>query len=276
MQSPPPALPLQPALLLDESVNFEGSLLAGADLAVPWTRWAAPDDGPLELLRNSGHVRMRVRKWDDIEREVEEFCVRPDVEKASVKYGIPMHGAHAMALYTYDLIDEQEGNFYFEENQDLRRWHTAGVFERSEILDAWMPHVTWMFQALALLPNFVGHVFRTRPMPPIELHGEYWLGRVVSFAAFTSTTLSEEHASAMARGIGVEESVVMRIQTFTGKDISCWSFHPDEQEMLLRPNMRFVVTNQPYTRTWPDVELGNPVEVVYVDLVEIRGSELVS
>jgi hypothetical protein len=263
-------------ILPDASVNVEVSLLAEGDSAVPWDLWAVPDQSPLNILRHVGHVQKKVREWDRIEREVREFCASPGVMAEGSKYGITIHGAHAMALYTYDLFDHQEGNFYYEENMDLRRWHAAGVFERSDILEAWKPHVTWMLNAMSKLPNFDGYVYRTRPLTPEELHGEYWVGRVVAFAAFTSTTVSEEHASGMARGIGVEASVVMRIRTFTGKDISRWSFYPDEQEMVLRPNLRFVVAVQPYKRTWPDLETGDPVEVVYVDLVEIRGSELVS
>jgi hypothetical protein len=257
-------------------VNFEGALLAEGDSAIPWDVWEAPADGPLHILRQAQHVQQKVREWHRIEREVRAFCDDPGVVAEGAKYGISMHGAHAMALYTYDLFDMQEGNFYFEENMDMRRWHGANVFERSEILDAWKPHVTWMLQAMSLLPNFDGYVYRTRVLTPVELGDEYWEGRVVGFAAFTSTTCCEEVASLMARGIGVEASVVMRIRTFSGKDISRWSFHPEEQEMVLRPNLRFVVAAPQYKRTWPDLETGTPVEVVYVDLVEIRGSELVS
>ena len=68
---------------------------------------------------------------------------------------------------------------------------------------------------------------------------EYQKRRTIQWGAFTSSTTSLERARGFAGHLGV----VVKIDIATGKDICNLSFFHSEDEVLLSPNHRFMVTS---------------------------------
>ena len=93
---------------------------------------------------------------------------------------------------------------------------------------------------------------------------EYKLGRPVQWGAFTSTTTD----FAAAKGFVTDRAagVIFKIAISSGRDINAYSFFPQEGEVLLSPNSRFVVSSLPYERDGYTI----------VDLVEQHGAPWIS
>lgn len=214
------------------------------------------------MLKDSSRMRDKVPQWTQIDEEVRSFCTR--IAGTIAELGLREDEAHAIVLYTYGFIDKAEGNFYFEENADLRRLAGTSIFERCDVIEAWQPHITWMLAGMDRLPSFDGRVFRARPMKAAELE-TYCVGQSVTFAAFTSTSKSEAVAAQLAASW--EDGVILRITCFAGKCVSPLSFFPNEDEILLEPGLSFVVCGAPYMKDADALSLT-------LDLLQLRGQPL--
>lgn len=234
-----------------------------AQSAVKWRSLTFPTTCLLALGRNS-RVRSKVPRWRVIEAEVRKFCMRPDKQEVIRERGMTEHEAHAIALYTFGFTDQAEGNVYFEENSDLRLLARAGPFEREDVIEAWRHHIIWMLSGMDRLPGFTGHCFRVvKALSRADVESTYAVGRLVSFAAFTSTTTAANVAIEFA--LDDPDAVVFRIHCFDGKVLSCLSFYPNEQEVLLQPGLTFVVSSG------PTEENVDGKWVTFVGLVQVRG-----
>ena len=136
----------------------------------------------------------------------------------------------ALALYTYDLgfNGEKKENFYYQMNQMLQ--------ERSvDKMIKWKDYLFHLQMALSHLPNEECQVFRG--IPGNEIFTNYKFGRKIHYSAFTSTTTNKSKAIEFAGDSGV----VLCIHVFNGKSIKEYSVFPQEDEILLSPNMAFFV-----------------------------------
>jgi serine/threonine protein kinase len=86
-------------------------------------------------------------------------------------------------------------------------------------------------------------VYRAIDKPLTTLSSQYSPGHTVCWIGFTSTSKSREKIKEF---ISVDKEkkpfgTLMLIDVIEGKDISCFSFYPEEKELLLLPNSSFVV-----------------------------------
>ncbi len=126
----------------------------------------------------------------------------------------------------------------------------------------WGAYVHYLLRALGRLPNVACDVFRGFPDKGI-VEREYKLGRPVQWGAFTSATTDFAAAKGFTdRAAGV----IFKIAISSGRDINAYSFFPQEGEVLLSPNSRFVVSSLPYEKDGYTV----------VDLVEQHGAPWIS
>ncbi len=100
-------------------------------------------------------------------------------------------------------------------------------------------------RALDRLPPFSGTVFRggNKGVDQTTVRQQYQPGRVVQWAAFSSTSRSAE---AVRQFVKKDEGVIFRIKVVTGRDIGAYSYFPKESEVLLSPNTQFTVTSDVY------------------------------
>ena len=171
----------------------------------------------------------------------------------------------------------KDDNFYFQLNADLREAckPSASPEFRKKVIEGWQNPVTTMLRALGKLPviNADGViVYRGTPVPPAQVKPMYYEGRCVRWSGFTSTSLN----SRVAVDIAGRTGTILRIKTFTGRDISPFSiFGEAENEVLLAPSQSYVVSKKAYLKSFP-FKGGGYVDVAVIDFVETRGDELVT
>ena len=83
--------------------------------------------------------------------------------------------------------------------------------------------------------------YRGFPDGKEQILRQYKVGRPIQWGAFTSTTTSLDAARAFA---SAAEGVIFRIRVLSGKDIGTVSFYPTENEVLLGPSHKFLVTSE--------------------------------
>ena len=95
---------------------------------------------------------------------------------------------------------------------------------------------------------------------------QYKEGRPIQWGAFSSTSRRPELASSFTDR---EKGIIFRLKVTTGKDVKDFSFFAaEEEEVLLSPQTRFVVTSEPYV---------NPDDGYwYLDLLEQTGTLFMS
>lgn len=93
--------------------------------------------------------------------------------------------------------------------------------------------------------KFQGLVFRggNKGIDQRKVKKEYKLGRPVQWAAFSSSSRSEEASKAF---VNKAKGVLFKITVVSGTDIGPYSYVPKEGEVLLSPNTRFTVTKELY------------------------------
>ena len=73
-----------------------------------------------------------------------------------------------------------------------------------------------------------------------KVEKQYRIGRPVQWGAFSSTTRSWDAAIQFT---DKQKGVIFKITVLDGRDISNYSFFQTENEILLSPNHRFIVTS---------------------------------
>jgi hypothetical protein len=148
--------------------------------------------------------------------------------------------ALAVCLYTYDLglnsvMENGEDNLYVQLNNLLRE-RNAGK------LQVLKPYIAYMMRGLMKLPVYEGIVYRGIPGSQLELvRSGYKSGVDVHWSAFTSTTSNLQAAKQFAQGPG---GVIFRIRTHSGRRIRNYSQFQSEEEIMISPNARFMVTSE--------------------------------
>ncbi len=115
-------------------------------------------------------------------------------------------------------------------------------------------------RGLAALPPVVATVYRGIPGDAETLaivREKYTDGSHIHWSAFTSTSTN----IAKAHGFASVEGIVYRIKVRTGRSVNAYSALPEEGEVLLSPNTRFLVASECQQAT---------DGYHYVDLIEER------
>ena len=169
----------------------------------------------------------------------------------------------ALAAYTYDFnTGAKEGQLYYALNQGLR---SRDFKSRGAVLSVWGGYLYYLMAALEKLPSLKMHVYRGHPDKAAVLR-QYKEGRPIQWGAFSSTSRRPELASSFTDR---EKGIIFRLKVTTGKDVKDFSFFAaEEEEVLLSPQTRFVVTSEPYV---------NPDDGYwYLDLLEQTGTLFMS
>ena len=156
-------------------------------------------------------------------------------------------------LYTHDLFTPggaKTGNFYFELNRGLR--NDADPMKR------WGHYLKHFTNGLAQLEDWEGTCYRGMPLKGVDLH-EYSTGRQILWDGFSSSTQKLTLAKSFLTS--KEDGIIFKIKVSHGKDISPYSVVRNEDEVLLDPRLRFLVSRDLYV----DNEGYN-----CIDLVEIK------
>jgi len=151
----------------------------------------------------------------------------------------------AIGLYTWDLKfnGREDENFYYVLNRMLRERNSTSIRK-------WAGFIHYFQSALSKLPDFKITVYRgVRNRNFVEEN--YKLGRKIHWSAYSSTSLDAETAKEFATVSGI----VLSIKVVNGKSIKDYSPF-QEGEILLSPNMSFIVSKELYDANgWATIKL---------------------
>jgi len=207
-----------------ESVIFKGSI----DI-----RNFIPEKNCIEEAKNIG-LQMKMGKINIIISECEEFIESLVWKPDGNPFNLDNNDMTAIGLYTHDLYkkgDKQE-NFYFQLNEILRT-------RSPEIMEKWWGYLYYLQKALNKIPDLQTTVYRG--IPPIQfeiIKKEYIANRPIYWSSFTSTTNSIQ----IAKGFTNPGGIIFVINISSGKNIRDYSVIQNEDEILLTPNSKFIVS----------------------------------
>ena len=141
---------------------------------------------------------------------------------------------HRFALFSYSM----QSNVYRKFNSALRA-RAGPAFE------AWAPYLWHLSQALEALPDVSTTVYRGMDAPNLV---EYQQSKRVHWSGFSSTSTSASVSTRPPFYYG-PPGVVFKLTVQNAKNIQPFSVFPNEAELLLSPNMEFVVTKELYEPT---------------------------
>ena len=176
---------------------------------------------------------------------------------------LPPDQALAVVAYTFDLginsqRDDGSDNLYVVLNRVLRE----RIPQKMHLLK---PYLCFLMRGLAALSVHDGVVFRGIPSEALPVVRDRYLpGNDIHWSGFTSTasTLSAK----VRRFAGGPGGIIFRITVFTGRLLGPYSAFPDEEEVLLSPNTRLIVTSA--------CSLAAD-GYYYIDMIERRGGSVV-
>ena len=142
--------------------------------------------------------------------------------------------------FTYDNSVDRNANLFYLLNNALR-----GRKTNPEPFKRWQGFLFFLMRALDQLPPFQGKVYRggNKGLDQETVKKEYAVGRPVQWAAFSSATTD---VTAAKEFVEKDVGVIFKLAVVSGRDISAFSYFPKENEVLLSPNTRFVVTSELY------------------------------
>jgi len=212
---------------VDTSSIYQGKL------GIP-KKYVAPLDCKHSLLASAEELKL-----EEVEGVVEDIDIRicQLVSSGVCAEGSPEYEhRYALFLYTYEATFlERHQQVYAVLNADLRS-RSTGRFE------LWTPFMYYLLGALMNVPDTAGTVYKgMRELPPS------WVvdGSVtIHWSGFSSTSTDESVSRTFAKG---PTGVMLKIKVFNAKDVQPFSwFGTDEKELMLSPNMKFVVTKTCY------------------------------
>lgn len=154
----------------------------------------------------------------------------------------------------------QTGNLYFELNNALR---LRGAVQRTVALQLWGGYLYYLLSGLSKLADMATVVYRGYP-DKAKVVEQYKVGRPIQWGAFSSTSTS---VAATKGFTDQERGVIFKLTVLSGKVIQAYSYFPSEEEVLLSPQARFVVSSAPYV---------GADGFTYLDLVEQKGTLFIS
>jgi len=146
----------------------------------------------------------------------------------------------AIVVYTYDLrtYGKKDENFYYKLNKILQKRSTKLTENNVEL---WSGYLYYLQKALSKIENTKITVYRGIPKEKkIIFKDNYTIKREIIWSGYTSTTDNKNIAAKFAG----EGGIVIEIDVETGKKIKDYSFYASENEVLLSPNMSFIVEKE--------------------------------
>eukprot|EP00964_Phaeocystis_antarctica_P139117 scaffold103823_cov66-Phaeocystis_antarctica.AAC.1 len=191
---------------------------------------------------------------DDVGFKMQQLMYEP------LPVALPDDELFAVVVYTYDnQSGEQPGNLFYELNNALRQ-RGAG---RAALLQLWGGFLFYLLSGLAKLTNTAGVVYRGYP-DKAKVEEQYQVGRPIQWGAFSSTSTETTTAKAFT---DKHSGVIFKLTVLSGKVIKAYSYFSAEDEVLISPQARFVVSSAPYV---------GADGYTYLDIVEQKGTLFIS
>ena len=202
-------------------------------------------DNPVELPKSYKPARTCIEEMHACAPklslgDIGSFLISADRKARTASTGADVDGRFALYLYTGSSC------LYQRLNEDLRERDPSKI-------KVWYPFLYYINRFLKTLPNYNGVVYRGMPVP--SNIAEYTRDKQINWSAYSSTSKSETVAQSFASATGI----VFRIHLLHGREIQAYSWFSQESEILLHPNMRFLVRREQYS------QCGH----TYIDLQEI-------
>ena len=192
---------------------------------------------------------------DDVGFKVQQLMYEP------LPVALPDDELFAVVVYTYDnQSGEQTGNLYYELNNALRKRTAQG---RVALLQLWGGFLYYLLSGLAKLTDTTGVVYRGYP-DKAKVEEQYQLGRPIQWGAFSSTSTDVAAAKVFT---DKHSGVMFKLTLLSGKVIQAYSYFPSEDEVLVSPQARFVVSSALYV---------GADGYTYLDIVEQKGTLFIS
>ena len=143
------------------------------------------------------------------------------------------------------LTEEQKNHrfaffIYSTESNVYRKLNSALRARSGPAFDAWGPYLWHLSQALQALPDVATTVYRGMDAPNLA---EYQQSKRVHWSGFSSTSTNASVSNRPPFYYG-PPGVVFKLTVQNAKDIQPFSVLPHEAELLLSPNMEFLVTKE--------------------------------
>ncbi|CAE8607681.1 unnamed protein product, partial [Polarella glacialis] len=227
--------------------------------AVPSAKWEdlRPIRHLLEELRTNPGIRAACPDIESIANDI-EFKARGllyDEEAVRFTEQMDQDCLQAILAYTHEA-GQKQGSLYIELNNCLRERSLEG---RAGLMRTWGDFMHYFLKGLSKLEPASGVVYRGLPEKDAVI-AQYKLGRPIQWGAFSSTSRAKEVAKRLFAG-DKHSAIILKITITSGRRLGPLSFFPMEDEILLSPRCRFVVSSLPY------VEDG----YTYLDMVEQKG-----
>ncbi|WP_431958459.1 ADP-ribosyltransferase [Nocardia lijiangensis] len=208
-------------------VTFGASAAVGVAAAIAiCARYARPIRASVEAWRaaraGSGAIRTQVNvaKHQQTTQRLNQIMPEPKKPVEAPKPTVPKPNLNQKDL---DMLRDYTGSGAGELNGVLR--------SGDELSDAHQFRIESINEALDKLPNHTGPVTRRTELPP-EVLDTYQEGATITEKSFTSTSSNPTR---------FDGPVEFQIQSKTGKNISDYSVHPDESEVLFKSGTSFEV-----------------------------------
>ena len=159
----------------------------------------------------------------------EEFAQRK-VEEGDVS--MPKHYMACLSMYSMEFHAER--SLYSVVNEHLRAKDRKKVEPISD-------YVWLLMHAMSLCPPFVERVV-FRGVKDLSPDG-YKEGDIITWCQFSSTAATVKVQNTFLGQTGVRTLFTIELTTDRAREIHLYSDYPDEKEVLLPPNSRFVVVS---------------------------------
>ena len=165
-------------------------------------------------------------------KEMSHLADAIDLAKQSChKIGRRLDEDQACAIYLYTMEFCPE-NVYSTINLHLRAKDRVAA-------TPWFPYIKLLHAALSNLPSFTGSVWRGVRG---DVAKDYRKDDVICWGSFTSCTRSISTIKAFLPATG--KGTIFMIESRSGKAIAEYSEHPNENEILLLPEIKFKVVDE--------------------------------
>lgn len=195
------------------------------------------NDGVLTTLRNSlglDHIlfgfvdKLKNEKVFPDGKQCLEYIIwdsKVHLIKLVASGEINLQPIHMLALYLYT----SNPIIFQQVNYALTFWKDSNI---------WNPFVFCLYQAINLIPPYIGEVYRGIDVPFNSI--DYAIGNTIKWKTFS--ICSKDYTSSTEL-INQKKGMIFVIKSLSGKLISRYAKNPIDNEVIFKPNSEFRITN---------------------------------
>ncbi len=169
-----------------------------------------------------------------------------------------------------------EGNLYAELNRDMRLCPTLTMEASTPIIECWAPYSFHLLSGLKKCPKVAPYAekyWRARSEKVAVMANLYKPGTEVCFCSLTSCTKLWDFACIHA---GYEVGTVLEFELIDGYMVDALSLHANESEVLVPPNVRFMVMGGVQVRQHVSPDDSRVHHISVIPLRQISDARIIS